>query len=490
MTQAARRQPSRPDSASQVAYTVSPLLFETCGCLLDTSSSLTLGMIERLGTRRPTTTYITFAEWRSFARETASLKDATITALFDAFHTLSSRTENRVESSRLLLGKMGGTVEETRYRTAAGTRVVSLPSFSLFLMAQTHLQSSRDGENPSEILAFVRQHIVSMVTIVGITRAGYVTHKDMTEMGLLLREFERGAETLFASAIAGLWREERALEVGVVAQHLKSRLVRPDEMEGIVGNIAVTGSNSAMQVLNAPLGPQPIRLPGYTFRIQSASQTNFFVTSVLPSTTLASLSNCVVQLGPVSGVLRVNGCENCAISAMCGSIIVSNCRNVTLFICTNTPPIVVDAAGLDTVAFAPYNTHYATLEDHIATSGLNPKLNLWRVGLPDTMVLPPSRFLASSFPTAPTGGPTMVTRTNPCPLPREYQEALTQRVNSFNSTSSMLQASCRQLEAAGRKDLADNLRHKVQSMFTEWAYSKGQLRSLVDLLQNNTHASE
>uniref|UniRef100_A0A0A9XZS1 TBCC domain-containing protein 1 n=1 Tax=Lygus hesperus TaxID=30085 RepID=A0A0A9XZS1_LYGHE len=124
-----------------------------------------------------------------------------------------------------------------------------------------------------------------------------------------------------------------------------------------------------------------------TYTIASCCQTAFYIAAPLPHTRLSLLRNCTVTMGPVGGVLCVDRCEDCTISALCGAIVVSNCQRVNLCICTNTPPVlcmqasdyscsgvtcnkVCSVAGekitqrstsLSNVRFAPYNSFYSTL---------------------------------------------------------------------------------------------------------------------------------
>eukprot|EP00758_Cryptobia_borreli_P009031 Tbor_TRINITY_DN5441_c0_g1::TRINITY_DN5441_c0_g1_i1::g.25450::m.25450/K16810/TBCCD1; TBCC domain-containing protein 1 len=481
---------SREGLSSSLLFTVNPLFFESAGCLVD-ARELSLQLIDNLNSIRVTKGYITYNDWRTFAIENTEMKEYTkYQSLFDIFHTLSSKPEAKIESSRLLLGKMNGVVEESRYKTAAASRTISLPGFSLFLMAQAHLERQGGSVNPVELVNYAKQQIDLIVSSVAVTKPQEVTIKDIQELGLFFREFVNGVEQPFGTSLDSLWQpNERTIPVSLLSRFLSTKIVYPGDIPRMYGNVVLSQADTAMQIVTSPLGPSPTKFPGYSFKIQSASKTNFYVTSLLPSTRLQGLSNCTVQLGPVSGVLYVSDCENCVVSAICGALVINKCKNVTLFVCTNTPPVGLERQGPNEstmVKVAPYNTHYATLEEHISSSGLNPKLNLWRIGVPESCIFPASKFISSSFPVTPHSASKIVTRTNPCPLPKEYQEALTQRINAFNTTSQMMHNAYKQLEAAGRKDLADNLRQKTQKMFIDWCHEKGQTKGLLDLLHNNT----
>ena len=479
--QARRRNPTE---GGPITFTLSPTLFESVGCLVD-SQTLTMQALSEMFSFRPTT-YLTFADWRLCAEKYLHLNEITSRYVFDAFHTLSSKADTRLENTRLLLGKMGGIVDENKYRDASSTRTISLAGMYLFLNVQAFLQGKKKHTNSGDALKYIRDQLPTIVSMIGVTKTGEVSDRDAQELALLFREYTGGVEHPFGSGLASLWRDqERTIPSDTLAKFIATRL-SSQEVVGRAGNAVVTARSTSVQVISCPFDEPPSTwTSGYSLKVHQASQTSFYIPAALPNTTIEGLSNCTVQLGPVGGVLYINNCEQCIVSAICGSVVVSNCQRVTLFICTNTPPILDVTTGTD-VQLAPYNTHYAQLEEHIAASGLNPKFNLWRVGVSEGKLLPPSKFSSASFPVAPPSNATIVTRTNPCPLPREYQDAITQRLNAFNATSLMLQEAYRELENGGRKDLADDLRNKVQQKFVDWAVDKGQLKSLIDLLHGHS----
>ncbi|CUG03839.1 Hypothetical protein, putative [Bodo saltans] len=570
------------------------------------------------------------------------MQSAHASSLFDAFYSLnqpSLKQESRIEHSRVLLGKMGGAVDEAKWSSVSSSRVVSLPGLSMFLMAQMFLErppKASVGEgNPETILTFVKQHLHDFVSSSTVTKPGRVTLNDVQELQLLLREVANGVEQPFGTSLGFLWtRTEKTIDVAVLTQFLRPRIVLPADIraqgfpnnvvtektidvavltqflrprivlpadiraQGFPNNVVTKGIVSSVHIqpnpMNAgpansgttsskfpsatfriaksahdvqelqlllrevangveqPFGtslgflwtrtektidvavltqflrprivlpadiraqgfpnnvvtkgivssvhiqPNPMnagpansgttssKFPSATFRIAKSAQSSFYVTAELPSTTLSQLSNCSVALGPVAGVLSIDRCENTTISALCGAVVLSNCRNVTLCICTNTPPVLGDGIlSNEDVRIAPYNTHYSTLEEHLLSSGINPKLNLWRCGIANPFQLPPAEFSSVSFPIAPQGQAVVTTRTNPVPLPKAYSDALAARVLRFQQVSSMLQQTYRQLETSGRKDLSEGLRQKVHSMFLDYLYDNGQAKSLVDLLHQN-----
>lgn len=512
---------SSANTGSHLVFVVSPLLFENVGPLLSLPvGSITSAMIARLRDECPTNTTISAHDWISLAGSIFGLKEPAASHIFDVLFALGHpnvRPEQRLEGSRVLLGKMGGSVDEQRWSASASGRVVSLPALTLFLMAQQFLERpprAHVGEVSADgVLTYVKQHLHDMVSAITVTKPGKVTAADAQELQLLLREFANGVEQPFGTSIGFLWtRSERTIDVAVLTQFLRPRIVlaadvttgsRSNNSSGAASfpnNVVVRGVVSGVSIQPAPMLPPSsgqgsaangasAKFLSATYKIQKCAQSSFYVTSELPNTTLSQLSNCHVALGPIAGVLTIDRCENTNISALCGAVVVTHCRNVTLFVCSNSPPVLAEGATTsDEVRLAPYNTHYSTLEEHLQTSGINPRLNLWRCQVPGSQLLPPAEFTSVSFPIAPQAAAVVTTRTNPCVLPKPYLDALQGRVERFKQTTSVLNQAYHQLEAAGRKDLAEALRGKVHRMFLDWVYDNGQAKGLVELLHQGSNA--
>ena len=514
-------------SGSNLVFCVSPVLFECSGLILDSTCSLTPALIQRLRQDCPTSTTISFADWKEIATTTLGLRDSIATNIFDVFYALSvTKPEQRQEHNRVLLGKMGGVVDETKWPGVSSARLVSLPGLTLFLMAQLVLDRpprAPAGEAPSEtILAFVKSQFHEILAMLAVTKQGRLSLQDIGELQLLLREFANGVEQPFGTSIGFLWpRSEKTVDVAVPVQFIRPRLVLPSEIRtptaathntpfpnnilvrGLSSTVHIIQSTTSLMACNLISAPSPqqqvsgithnpavMKLASSTVRFSRCNQTMIFATSELPNTAITSMTNCSVTLGPVSGVLLVDRCENCQISALCSALVVSNCRNVVLYVCVNNPPIILngnsDVLGggstLENVRIAPYNTHYSTLEEHLLSSGVNPKLNLWRCFVQAPLILRPDEFVPVSFPIAPQTVAVVTTRTNPVPLPKEYLDAVQAKVQRFSKLTGTLQTAYRQLESSGRKDLAEALRNKIQTMFLDWLYDAGQAKGLLDLL--------
>ncbi|RNF11095.1 putative tubulin binding cofactor c [Trypanosoma rangeli] len=510
-------------STNQVVFCVNPVLFMNCGIMLDAPSGLTTSAIMKIRQESPNCSAISLALWRDIAVNVIGLREVVAYSIFDVVYALTgsfvqtplavqangnaahvkSVAEYRQEGNRALLKKMGGSLDETRWPSASSSRQVSLPALTIFLFAQLlleHPPQAMLGDISQElIMSSVRQHLHDYITAVAVTRPGRLTVADAQELKILLREFVNGVELPFGTSIGFLWpRSERTIDITILSQFIRPRIMLPSELAATTtgspfsNNLLVRGLRGTIYIPPCPvMSTNAAKLMvSSNYTIEKCSQSSLYITSDLPHTRLSQLVNCTVAIGPVSGVLCVDRCENCNISALCAAIVVSHCKNVTIFVCTNTPPVISVHNGdstLKNVRFAPYNSHYSTLEEHLASSGINPKLNLWNVGLPTPhYVLPPDDFTPICFPVAPHPSAVITTRTNPCPLPRLYAEALERRVQRFQDTSTQLQETYQRLESEGRKDLAEKLRGRVHTMFMEWLRRTGQEKGLISLLHQGT----
>lgn len=500
-------------------------LFECAGGLLfDAAPAVPLSVpaVLRLPSHCSLRAHITVSEWLTAATTAFGFTEAAAMRLFEAASVVSTRTvEQRREQARTLLGKLEeGGGAGTPLASVSPQRAVSLPGLLLLLMAQVFFERAgrtAPGEPPAEAaLSFLRAHIHEMVLAVGVTKPGRVAHADLAELRIALREFQNGAEAALGANLGFLWpRGEPTIDCAVVSQLLRQRLALAADVRGaLAGNAVHRGLSGGTFVLtSAP----PVRASS-SFTIAGCAQSSIYVLAPLPSTVLSGLANCLVVLGPVSGMLTVTGCDNCQIVALCCGVVVSNSRRCDLYVCTNTPPILVAATGagaspasgggvasldpsgagapatLDGVRIGPYNTFYSALEEHIALTSVVPRLNLFAERVPPSLLMPPTGpdgagFCPITVPASPPTTNSVTTRTNPCPLPQAYAQASARRAAKFDESCRALQAAYRQLEDAGRRDLADSLRSKVHLSFTDWLVATGQAKGVLDLLHHSQGAA-
>ena len=533
-----------PGAGGQAVYAVNPVLFENCGALLDAPTGLTTAMVLKVLQGSGNKTSISLANWKETAMTVLGLRESTAYAVFDVFFAFSggciqstpaytggertSVAQLRQESNRALLEKMGGTVDQGRWPAASTARQVSLPGLLVFLLCQLFVERKRttapaqgdaaqSNNNNNDVAEYVRNHLHDFITAVAVTRASRLTQADAAELGYLLREVVNGVEQPFGPSISFLWQyNEKTIDVAVLSQYLRVR-IRPNSeiKKGVAtgtanafgfNNVVLQDLANTVHITPYTLLPDmATRLLSSNLTIANCTQTNLYAPSALPHTQLSSLTNCTVSLGPVSGVLSIQNCHQCCVSALCGAVVVSGCSNVTLYICVNTPPVFMPGDGasspaagardkgsgaassptptsLNGVRFAPYNSFYPAMEQHISNSGISPLLNLWNVGLPDHgAILPPSEFQSMPFPLTQSANLSNVTRTNPCPLPAPYRDAMNRRLQRLREVNEAIAGACAKLRDAGRNDLVDDLHQRVTAMFRDWLKESGQEHVLADL---------
>ncbi|KPA81037.1 hypothetical protein ABB37_04406 [Leptomonas pyrrhocoris] len=517
-----------PGAGGQAVYAVNPALFDNCGALLNAPTGLTTATILKVLQSSANKTSISLASWKETAMTVLGLLESTAYAVFDVFFAFSggciqstpaytggertSVAQLRQESNRALLEKMGGTVDQSRWPAASTARQVSLPGLLVFLLCQLFVERKRttaaQGDSTassSDVADYVRNHLHDFVTAVAVTRASRLTQADAAELGYLLREVVNGVEQPFGPSVSFLWQyNEKTIDVAVLSQYLRVRIRPNSEIKRGAASAAANAfgfNNVTIQDLanTVHITPQTLlpdmatRLLSSNLTIANCSQTHIYAPSSLPHTQLSSLTNCTVSLGPVSGVLSIQNCHHCCVSALCGAVVVSGCSNLTLYICVNTPPVFLQGATADQgggatssaqsgVRFAPYNSFYPAMEQHISNSGISPLLNFWNVGLPDhEAILPPSEFQSMPFPLTQSANLSNVTRTNPCPLPAPYRDAMNRRLHRLREVNEAIGSACTKLRDAGRNDLVEDLHQRVTAMFRDWLKESGQEHVLADL---------
>ncbi len=108
---------------------------------------------------------------------------------------------------------------------------------------------------------------------------------------------------------------------------------------------------------------------GFNYRAQ------VYLLKTLQHVSVFGNSNSTIVLGSVSGILRVDSCERTAVIATTKCIIVSNCHDCTIYISTNSYPIILDDCR--NVKIAPFNTAYSELALHMNEAGVYKRLNLF-----------------------------------------------------------------------------------------------------------------
>lgn len=219
--------------------------------------------------------------------------------------------------------------------------------------------------------------------------------------------------------------------------------------------------------------------------IQNCRGSSIYLLVPLRAVYIEKCSHCLLVLGAVETAITVNNCDSITVVATCRRLHISSSSMCTFHILTVTRPVII-AASLQ-ITFAPYNTHYPSLEKHMQQCGLICGVNYWNqplcIGTGEDeakvwCILPPEDFRPYSIPFKLEGD----TKENPCPIPHEYLCALAQRrerTAEWYKTVEKANLSEEQLQ---------KLKANVKTRFQEWLDITGHSKEISDL-DCNKHAS-
>ena len=499
-------------------------MFDVCVLLFEPPSGLTVQSILHLPAHSALRSHITAAEWLAAATSTLGLRSDVGARVFDVFYNLTLKKEVRIDVTRHLLSAIGGNAPSAAssrnvaaaavnasYLSHASKRVVSTPGLMIFLMAQVFLERPpRHGageQHYDQFIAFVKQHIAEIVAAVSVTKSSHVHVSELQELRILFREFCNGSEVPFGTSLTSdlfsgvsggrtaSAQPDGSVDASAVGHYIRSRLFVTSEVRG-ASTASTSSTHRNLHVNTVFVNHVPPIKPHSELKLQRNSQCTLYVCHPCPNTVLSALTNCVIFLGAVGGVLVLDRCEQCHVIACTSSLVIANCRNVLINVCTNAPPILAGGVSEGTV-IGPYNSFYPALEEHLTAAGVNPELNLFDIGLTPSMRQDPAAFVPFVVPVAPNGPAgnagglpsSLATRTNPTILPPEYALAVAHRKAKVAELSSLLKDTCKQLESGGRKDLAVGLRCRVQNAFAQWLAQAGQVQGLLDLLHKSSQST-
>ena len=102
--------------------------------------------------------------------------------------------------------------------------------------------------------------------------------------------------------------------------------------------------------------------------VAECSDAHIYLLQPFEHATISACSNCTIVVGSVAGLLHVVDCEKMTITSAARRILVSNCNDVSHYIFTPSPPLLV---GINrNCQFAPYNTYYGGLREDLLATGL------------------------------------------------------------------------------------------------------------------------
>uniref|UniRef100_A0A6A7FQI9 TBCC domain-containing protein 1 n=1 Tax=Hirondellea gigas TaxID=1518452 RepID=A0A6A7FQI9_9CRUS len=238
------------------------------------------------------------------------------------------------------------------------------------------------------------------------------------------------------------------------------------------------------------VGAVPVLLD---IKIRRCSKSQVYILQPLRHVLLHKLHDCKVVLGPVRGRLRMMECRNLTVIAPARSVVISDCRNLTLYTMTPNNPLLVGGAssgGLSSVTahqgvtLAPLNMHYPKLLQHLSMTGLKTNLNKWnqplrlgvdgRIELSECGIQCPDEFQLLSLPffqATVDGRPPLLPPGLPC--------AYSQSVEQSQQVVCSLRAEVR--EAALTADQRLMLQKAIDHRFKAWLRETNKQREL-DLL--------
>ena len=112
--------------------------------------------------------------------------------------------------------------------------------------------------------------------------------------------------------------------------------------------------------------PAPASLPQLT--ISAAAGTSLYLLSPYQHGSVVACHDCEVIVGAVAGALIVANCERVRLTVSCRKLIVHNCVDCEFYIASASPSIV--SGDSRHLSFAPHNTSYRSLADHMRLAGL------------------------------------------------------------------------------------------------------------------------
>lgn len=121
-----------------------------------------------------------------------------------------------------------------------------------------------------------------------------------------------------------------------------------------------------------------------TFEPGSISNTNLILRNLKNSTIkvfnfnkslkILSCHNCKLIISALSGLCEIENTENCTISSASNEVNIENSKNLTLFLFTETDPVIKNSTNLK---FAPYNIKFSGQDSCFAEAELNSYKDKW-----------------------------------------------------------------------------------------------------------------
>eukprot|EP00559_Dactyliosolen_fragilissimus_P007527 CAMPEP_0184870378 /NCGR_PEP_ID=MMETSP0580-20130426/37247_1 /TAXON_ID=1118495 /ORGANISM="Dactyliosolen fragilissimus" /LENGTH=1026 /DNA_ID=CAMNT_0027372417 /DNA_START=29 /DNA_END=3110 /DNA_ORIENTATION=+ len=137
---------------------------------------------------------------------------------------------------------------------------------------------------------------------------------------------------------------------------------QPDKIHS--AGASVHSINSASDL--AEIFAQNTRL--HDLQISNCSDAHIYLLQPFEHVTISACTGCTIVIGAVAGLLHIVDCERTTITSAARRIMVSNCFEVLNCAFTPSHPILV--GDNRSCQFAPYNTYYDGLREHLLLTGL------------------------------------------------------------------------------------------------------------------------
>lgn len=118
----------------------------------------------------------------------------------------------------------------------------------------------------------------------------------------------------------------------------------------------------------------PDSVKGQQFIIQNCQDCSIFVFDQMASVTVDDCSNCLIFLGPIKSSVFIRDCTNCRIMVACQQFRTRDCKQMEIFLCCATQPIIESSTGMK---FTCFQYHYLHLEEQFRSAGLSVYNNNW-----------------------------------------------------------------------------------------------------------------
>ncbi|KYQ93671.1 hypothetical protein DLAC_11609 [Tieghemostelium lacteum] len=204
---------------------------------------------------------------------------------------------------------------------------------------------------------------------------------------------------------------------------------------------------------------------------------------------ISNCHDCIIVLGPCTEYIDIVDSSKITLIAITKSLKIRSSSAISLNLCCNQRPMVTfDCVD---VRFAPYNTHYQTLENHLLHSKLLTSMQNNQWNLPQIVdqngqnvsldqqqqqtifkISEPEEFCPFTIPFLIKGK----TKVNPIELPPKYKQALIDKQNAVHNLHKLIQS------ATQDSKTKSNLLHLIESKFQDWLVETDNIRQINDLI--------